>query len=251
MKFLIVGGTGLIGTKLMNNLRQKGHEVAAASPSRGVNTVTGEGLAQAMAGVQVVVDVSNSPSFEDKAVLEFFEASTRNLLAAEAAAGVGHHVALSVIGSDRLPASGYLRAKVAQEKLIKAASIPFTIVRATQFFEFIGSVANSATKGEEIRLPSALMQPIFSSDVAAALADIVVAKPLQGTIELAGPEAIPLDEITRQFLKANHDTRKVITDDRALYFGTPLNQRSLIPEGTARIGSTHFKDWLQHSAANP
>ncbi|MCI0535415.1 MAG: SDR family oxidoreductase [Verrucomicrobiales bacterium] len=247
MKLVIVGGTGLIGTKLVNNLRQQGHEVVAASPSRGINSLTGEGLAEALTGAQVVVDVTNSPSFEDKAVLDFFEASTRNLLAAEAAAGVGHHVALSVVGTDRLPASGYFRAKVAQEKLIKAAVIPFTIVRATQFFEFVGGIAHSASSGQAVRLPSALMQPILSDDVAAALANIAVATPLNGTVELAGPDPIPLDEVVRQFLKANRDPRTVITDDKALYFGTPLSERSLIPGANPRIGQTHFNDWLQRS----
>jgi uncharacterized protein YbjT (DUF2867 family) len=245
MKIVIIGGTGLIGTKLVNNLRQQGHEVLAASPSRGINSVTGEGLAQALAGAQVVVDVTNSPSFEDKAVLAFFEASTRNLLAAEAAAGVGHHVALSVVGADRLPASGYLRAKVAQEKLIKAAAIPFTILRATQFFEFVGGIADSATNGQVVRLPSALVQPILSDDVAAALAGIAVAKPLNGSVELAGPDPIPMDELVRQFLKAKGDPRTVVTDDKAHYFGTPLEERSLIPGKNPRIAQTHFNDWLQ------
>jgi uncharacterized protein YbjT (DUF2867 family) len=249
MKIVIIGGTGLIGTKLVNNLRKQGHEAVAASPSSGINSVTGEGLAEALTGAKVVVDVSNSPSFEEKAVLAFFEASTRNLLAAEVAAGVGHHVALSVVGSDRLPASGYLRAKVAQETLIKAAAIPFTIVRATQFFEFVGGIAQSATSGQVVRLPSALVQPILSDDVAAALADIAVAKPLNGTVELAGPDPIPMNEFVRQFLKANHDPRTVVTDDKAPYFGTPLAERSLIPGKNPRIGQAHFNDWLQRSAA--
>ena len=190
MKIVVIGGSGLIGKKLVNNLRQHGHEVVAASPSSGVNTVTGEGLAEALAGAQVVVDVANSPSCEDKAVLEFFETSGRNLLAAEAAAGVGHHVALSVVGTDRLLASGYFRAKMAQENLIKASPIPYTIVRATQFFEFVGGIAQSATDGQTVRLPPALMQPIVSDDVAAALADVAVEEPLNGTVELAGPEPI-------------------------------------------------------------
>ncbi|HTI70266.1 MAG TPA: SDR family oxidoreductase [Candidatus Limnocylindria bacterium] len=248
MKIVIIGGTGLIGTKLANNLRQLGHEVVAASPSRGINSVTGEGLAVALAGAQVVVDVSNSPSFEDRAVLAFFETSTRNLLAAETIAGVGHHVALSVVGSDRLPASGYLRAKMAQEGLIKASSIPYTIVRATQFFEFVGSIANSAMAGQAVRLPSALMQPMVSDDVAAALAPIAVAIPLNGTIEIAGPEAFPLDQLVRRYLSANRDPRTVITDDEAPYFGTPLDQRSLVPGEGARLGSTRFEEWLRRSA---
>ena len=216
MKIVVIGGSGLIGKKLVNNLRQRGHEVVAASPSSGVNTLTGEGLAEALAGAQVVVDVANSPSFEDKAVLEFFETSGRNLLAAEAAAGVGHHVALSVVGADRLPDSGYMRAKVAQEKLIKAAKIPYTIVRATQFFEFVGGIAQSATEGQTVRLPPALMQPIVSDDVAAALADVAVGEPLNGTVELAGPEPIRMDELVRRFLTANRDTRTVTTDAHAV-----------------------------------
>ncbi len=244
MKIVIFGGTGLIGTKLVNTLRQKGHEVVTASPSRGINSVTGEGLAAALVGAQVVVDVTNSPSFEDKAVLEFFETSTRNLLAAEVVAGVGHHIALSVVGSDRLPGSGYLRAKVAQEKLIQASPVPYTIVRATQFFEFVGSIANSATDGQTVRLPSALLQPVVSDDVAAALAGIAVADPLNRMVELAGPEAIPLDELVRKFLKANRDPRTVITDDKAHYFGTPLNLRSLVPGENPRLGTTHFEAWL-------
>src|SRR3954470_2643890 len=191
MKIVVIGGSGLIGKKVVTKLRQHGHEVVAASPSSGVNTVTGEGLAQALAGAQVVVDVANAPSWEDNAVLAFFETSGRNLLAAEAAAGVGHHVALSVVGTDRLLASGYFRAKVAQEKLIKASPIPYTIVRATQFFEFVGSIADSATDGQTIRLPSALIQPIVSDDVAAALASVAVAEPLNGMVDLAGPEAVP------------------------------------------------------------
>src|SRR5437867_3278636 len=247
MKIVIIGGTGLIGTKLVNNLGQQGHEVVAASPSRGINSVTGEGLAAALAGAQVVVDVSNSPSFEDKAVLEFFERSTRNLLAAEAVAGVSHHVALSVVGSERLPASGYLRAKVAQEKLIHASPVPYTIVRATQFFEFVGSIANAATDGQTVRLPSALTQPIVSDDVAAALTGVAVAEPLNRSVELAGPEAIPLDEVVRQFLKANRDHRTVITDDQATYFGTPLKQRSLVPGENSLLGPTHFEAWLRRS----
>lgn len=251
MKIVIIGGTGLIGAKVVNNLRQQGHEVVAASPSRGVNSVTGEGLAAALAGAQVVVDVSNAPSWEDKAVLEFFETSTRNLLSAEAAAGVRHHVALSVVGTDRLLASGYFRAKMAQEKLIQASLIPYTIVRATQFSEFVGGIANSATDGQTVRLPSALLQPIVSDDVAAALASVAVAAPLNAITELAGPDAFPLDEIVRKFLKANHDPRTVITDDQAPYFGIVLKQRSLVPDGTSpRLGATHFEAWLRRSTQN-
>lgn len=248
MKIVIIGGTGLIGTKLVSNLRQQGHEVVAASPSKGVNSVTGEGLAAALTGAQVIVDVSNAPSWEDNAVLEFFEKSTRNLLAQATAAGVRHYVALSVVGTDRLLASGYFRAKMAQEKLIQAASIPYTIVRATQFSEFVGGIANSATDGQTVHLPSALLQPIVSDDVAAALADVAVAAPLNSLIDIAGPEALPLDEIVRRYLKANQDPRTVITDDKATYFGILLKQRSLVPEGNARLGATSFDAWLRRSA---
>jgi uncharacterized protein YbjT (DUF2867 family) len=247
MKIVIIGGSGLIGKKLVNNLRQHGHQVVAASPSSGVNTLTGEGLAEALAGAQVVVDVANSPSFEDKAVLEFFETAGRNLLAAEATAGVGHHVALSVVGTDRLLASGYFRAKMAQENLIKASNIPYTILRATQFFEFVGAIAQSATDGESVRLPPALMQPIVSDDVAAALADVAVEKPLNGTVELAGPEPIRMDELVRRFLSANRDARKVTTDAHAGYFGTAVNDQSLTPGDNPRIGPTRFEDWLSRS----
>src|SRR5436189_3753761 len=206
MKIVVNGGSGLIGTKLVNNLRQRGHEVVAASPSSGVNSFTGEGLAEALNGAQVVVDVANAPSWEDKAVLEFFETSSRNLLAAEAAAGVKHHVALSVVGTERLLGSGYFRAKMAQEKLIKAAQIPYTIVRATQFFEFAGGIAQNATEGATVRLPSALMQPIAAADVAAALADVAVGEPTNGTLEIAGPEQIRQDEFIRKYLSATGDS---------------------------------------------
>jgi uncharacterized protein YbjT (DUF2867 family) len=245
MKIVIIGGTGLIGTKVVNNLRPQGHEVVAASPSRGINSVTGEGLAAALTGAHVVVDVTNAPSWEDKAVLEFFESSTRNLLAAEAAAGVGYHVALSVVGTDRFLASGYFRAKMAQEKLIRASAIPYTIVRATQFSEFVRGIADSATEGQTVRLPSALMQPIVSDDVAAAVASVAVSPPLNAVVDLAGPEAMPLDEIVRQFLRAIRDPRTVVTDEQATYFGIPLKQRSLVPEGNAwRLGGTRFETWL-------
>jgi len=249
MKIVVIGGSGLIGTKLVNNLRQRGHEVVAASPSSGVNTLTGEGVAKALEGAQVVVDVANSPSFEDKAVMEFFETSGRNLLAAEAATGVSHHVALSVVGADRLPASGYLRAKMAQENLIKASRIPFTIVRSTQFFEFVKGIAQSATEGQTVRLSPGLMQPIASGDVAAALTDVVVGKPMNGTVELAGPERIRMDEFVRRFLSATGDARKVTTDVHALYFGTELNDQSLVPGNNPRLGPTHYEDWLNRSTA--
>lgn len=247
MKIVVIGGSGLIGTKLVNKLRQLGHEVVAASPASGVNTITGEGLAQALAGAQVAVDVANSPSWEDKAVLEFFETSGRNLLAAEAAAGVGHHVALSVVGTDRLLASGYFRAKMAQENLIKASSIPYTIVRSTQFFEFVSGLAQLATEGQTVRLPAAMMQPIVSDDVAAALADIAVEEPLNGTVEVAGPERIRMDELVRQFLSAKGDARKVITDASALYYGINVNDQSLTPGENPRLGTTRFSDWLSRS----
>ena len=247
MKIVVIGGTGLIGTKLVNSLRKIGHEVVAASPRSGVNTITGEGLATALAGAQVVVDVANSPSWEDKAVLDFFETSGRNLLAAEAAAGVGHHIALSVVGTERLLASGYFRAKMAQETLIKASPVPYTIVRATQFFEFVGAIAQSATEGQTVRLSPALIQPIVSDDVAAALVPVVVGAPLNGTIELAGPEPIRLDELVRQFLSAHRDARKVTTDVHALYFGIELNDQSLTPGDNPRIGPTRFADWLSRS----
>ncbi len=245
MKIVVIGGTGLIGTKLVNVLNQQGHEVVAASPSRGINSVTGEGLATALTGAQVVVDVTNSPSWEDQAVLDFFTNSTRNLLAAEAVAGVRHHAALSVVGTERLLASGFFRAKDAQEKLIQSSPIPYTLVRATQFFEFVGSIANSATQDQNVRLPSALLQPILADDVAAALASIAVAEPLNRMIELAGPDAVPLDEVVRQFLKAKHDPRTVITDEKAAYFGISLKERSLVPDANPLLGVTHFADWLR------
>src|SRR6266446_86115 len=250
MKIVVIGGTGLIGSKVVEKLKQKGHEAIAAAPNTGVNTITGEGLKEAMAGAQGVIDLANSPSFEDKAVLEFFETSGRNLLAAEATAGVGHHIALSVVGTDRLQASGYFRAKMAQENLIKSSRIPYTIVRATQFFEFVGSIAQSATDGQTVRLPPALMQPIVSDDVAAALADIAVEQPLNGTIELAGPEPIRMDELVRRFLSANRDARKVTTDVHAGYFGTAVNDQSLTPGDNPRLGPTRFEDWLSRGQAH-
>jgi len=247
MKIVVIGGTGLIGTKLVNNLRERGHEVLAASPKSGVNTLTGEGLAEALKGAQVVVDVANSPSWEDKAVLDFFETSGRNLLAAEAAAAVKHHVALSVVGTDRLLASGYFRAKIAQENLIKTSGIPFTIVRSTQFFEFAGGIAKNATEGATVRLPSVLMQPIVSDDVAAALADVAVGEPLNGMAEIAGPEQIRQDELVREFLTATGDPRKVVTDANAGYYGIEVNDQSLVPGDNPRLGTTHFAEWLSRS----
>jgi uncharacterized protein YbjT (DUF2867 family) len=247
MKIVVIGGSGLIGTKLVNKLRERDHEVLAASPSSGVNTITGEGLAKALAGAQVVVDVANSPSWEDKAVLEFFETSGRNLLAAEAAAGVRHHVALSVVGTERLLESGYFRAKMAQEELIQASKIPYTIVRATQFFEFVNGIAQTATEGQTVRLPPALMQPIVSDDVAAALADVAIKAPVNGMVELAGPELIRQDELVRRFLSAKQDARQVVTDVHARYYGIELNDQSLTPGDNPRIGPTRFEDWLSRS----
>jgi uncharacterized protein YbjT (DUF2867 family) len=248
MKIVVIGGSGLIGSKLVNSLRERGHEVVAASPAAGVNTITGKGLAQALAGAQVVVDVANSPSFEDKAVLEFFETSGRNLLAAEAAAGVKHHVALSVVGTERLPDSGYLRAKMAQERLIKGSKIPYTIVHSTQFFEFLGGIAQSAGDGKTVRLSPAFVQPIAASDVAAALTDVVLGSPVNGTVEVAGPERMRLAELVQQFLIAKHDDRKVVADVHARYFGAELNDQSLVPGDDARIAPTHFEDWLAETS---
>jgi uncharacterized protein YbjT (DUF2867 family) len=249
MKIVVIGGSGLIGTKLVNKLRESGHEALAASPASGVNTITGEGLAEALAGAQVVVDVANSPSWEDKAVLEFFETSGRNLLAAEAAAGVRHHVALSVVGTERLLASGYFRAKMAQEKLIKASKIPYTIVRSTQFFEFVNGIAQSATDGQTVRLSPAFVQPIVSDDVAAALAEVTLGAPMNGTIEIAGPERIRLDELVRRFLSAKQDARQVVSDVHARYYGLELNDQSLTPGDNPRIAPTRFEDWLSRSVA--
>jgi uncharacterized protein YbjT (DUF2867 family) len=224
-----------------------GPEVVAASPSSGVNTLTGEGLAEALTDAQVVVDVANSPSFEDKAVLEFFETAGRNLLAAEATAGVGHHVALSVVGTDRLLASGYFRAKMAQENLIKASKIPYTILRSTQFFEFVGGIAQSGTVGQTVHLSPALVQPIVSDDVAAALAEVTLGTPVNGTVEIAGPERVRLDELVGRFLRATKDPREVVTDVQARYFGIELNDQSLTPGDNPRLGPTRFEDWLRRS----
>ena len=249
MKIVVIGGTGLIGSKLVQNLRERGHDALAAAPSTGVNSITREGLAQAMDGADIVVDVANAPSWEDQAVLDFFETSSRNLLAAEAAAGVRHHVALSIVGSERLPENGYFRAKVAQENLIKASGIPYTILRATQFFEFVGGIAQAATVGEEICLSPALIQPMASDDVVAALTEVTLATPVNGTVEVAGPEAMPLDELVRRFLRATQDTRKVVPDVHARYFGSVLDDQSLTPGQNPRLGTIRFEDWLGQSTA--
>jgi uncharacterized protein YbjT (DUF2867 family) len=248
MKIVVIGGTGLIGTKLVDRLRRKGHEVVAASPSSGVNTVTGEGLAAALAGAQVVADVTNSPSFEDEAVLEFFQASGRSLVSAEASAGVGHHVALSVVGTDRLPGSGYFRAKMAQEDLIRASAIPYTIVRATQFFEFLGAIAQSGAVGQTVRLSPALVQPIAADDVADALTAAALGNPVNGIVEIAGPERVGLHEIVGRFLGAAHDPRVVVPDVHAHYFGVELNDHSLVPGDAPHLGATRLEDWLNRLA---
>ena len=250
MKIVVIGGTGLIGSKLVSILRDKGHEVVAASPDSGVNAITGEGLADALAGAQVVVDVSNSPSFEDAAVLMFFETSTTNLLAAEARAGVGHHVALSIVGTDRVPDSGYLRAKVAQENLLKTSGRPYSILRSTQFFEFIPRIAQPDADGR-LRVSSALFQPILSSDVVTALADVTLSTPLNGTVEVGGPDQYRIDDLVRRVLRAIGDEREVLTDAHAQYFGAELDDQSLVPGPSARIGAMHFEDWLSASAERP
>jgi uncharacterized protein YbjT (DUF2867 family) len=244
MKIVVIGGSGLIGKKLVPILRGLGHEAVPASPSSGVNSLTGEGLAGALAGAGVVVDVTNAPSWEDAAVLDFFETSTRNLLAAEAAAGVGHHVALSVVGADRLPDSGYMRAKVAQERLIAAGTVPYTILRATQFFEFLGGIAGPGADGDTVRLPTAPMQPLAADDVAAALAEVAVEAPVNGIVELAGPESLPIAAFVGRSLAASGDPRTVVADPQARYFGAALDDRGLNPGHNPRVGPTRFEDWL-------
>jgi uncharacterized protein YbjT (DUF2867 family) len=248
MKIVVIGGTGLIGSKLVKKLREHGHEAVAASPNTGVNSVTGEGLADALKGASVVVDVTNSPSWEDAAVLKFFETSTRNLLAHEAASGVGHHVALSVVGTERLLESGFFRAKLAQENLIKASSIPYSIVRATQFFEFVKQIVDSSTVGNQVRLPPALIQPMAADDVAGAMARIATNSPLNGAVEIGGPEQFRLDELARLELAARQDPREVISDPRARYVGIAVSERALVPGGNAQLGEAHFEDWLNQSA---
>ena len=247
MKIVVIGGTGLIGSKLVTKLREHGHDVVPASPNSGVNTLTGEGLAEVLEGADVVVDVSNSPSFEDAAVLEFFETSTRNLLAAEAAAGVGHHVALSVVGTDRLSESGYFRGKIAQEELIKGASIPYSIVHATQFFEFIKSIADAATDGDTVRLAPVLIQPMAAEDVASAVGRVSVGSPVNGIVEVAGPQEFRLDELIRLGLSARQDPREVIADPEARYFGARLGERTLLPGDQAQVGETELDAWLSQS----
>jgi len=244
MKIVIIGGTGLIGKKLVTILSGQGHEVVAASPSSGVNSLTGEGLAQAFAGASVVVDVTNSPSWEDAAVMEFFDTSTRNLLAVERAAGVRHHVALSVVGADRMPDSGYMRSKVNQESLIKAGGIPYSIVRATQFFEFLGGIAESGAEGDTVRLSTAPMQPMAAADVAAALADVAIGAPVNATVEVAGPEATSIAEFVRRFLAASGDKRTVIADPQALYYGAKMGSLGIAPGANPRLGPTRFETWI-------
>ena len=249
MKIVVIGGTGLIGSKTVKILRDAGHEVAAASPGTGVNTVTGEGLAEALIGTQVVLDLANSPSFEDKAVLEFFETSGRNLLAAEAAAGVAHHVALSVVGTERLQESGYFRGKLVQEKLIKASGIPYTIVHSTQFFEFLSGIAKSGVEGDIVRLSPAYVQPIASDDVATVMADVALAEPVNGTIEIVGPERVRLSELVARYFKATNDPREVMSDVEARYFGAKLDDRSLVPGADPRLGAIGFEEWFRRSQA--
>jgi uncharacterized protein YbjT (DUF2867 family) len=247
MTIVVIGGTGLIGSKTVAILRQAGHEVVAASPKRGVNTITGDGLKQAMAGAQVVIDLSNAPSFDPKAVLEFFETSGRNLLAAEAAAGIRHHVTLSIVGTDRVPDQGYFRAKVAQEKLIEASGIPYTIIRSTQFLEFLGGIADASTDGSVVGLAPSLFQPIAADDVAAIVAEVALANPRNGIAEIAGPERAPFNEIVARYLKAVGDPRKVVTDPEARYFGGRLEEKSLVPFGEARLGHLNLEEWLRRS----
>src|ERR1700730_11169416 len=249
MKIVVIGGTGLIGAKTVAILRQGGHEAVAASPKSGINTITGEGLKEAMAGAQVVIDLANSPSFEDKAVLEFFETSGRNVLAAEAAAGVRHHVALSIVGTDRTPENGYFRAKIAQEKLIEASGIPYTIIRATQFLEFLGTIAATSADGNLVRLSPGLFQPIAADDVAAIVADVALAAPRSGIVDIAGPERAPFNEIIARYLKAVGDPREVVSDPEARYWGGRVEQYSLVPLGEARLGRIGLDEWLRRSQA--
>jgi uncharacterized protein YbjT (DUF2867 family) len=249
MKIVVIGGSGLIGSKLVSELRADSHEAVAASPASGVDTLTGRGLDDALDGATVVVDVANSPSFEDAAVLEFFQTSTRNLLAAEAAAGTTHHVALSVVGAERLSESGYFRAKNAQERLIEGASIPYSIVHSTQFFEFLDRIVDAASDGNTVRVAPVLIQPIAAADVAHALADVVVGQPVNGVVEIAGPEQFRIDELARQTLAERHDPREVVTDPHARYFDAELHERTLVPSAGARLAETRLDDWLDRSTA--
>jgi uncharacterized protein YbjT (DUF2867 family) len=248
MKIVVIGGTGLIGSKTVAILRRGGHEVVAASPNTGVNTITGEGIKEALAGAGVVIDLANSPSFEDKAVLEFFETSERNLLPEEAKAGVGHHVALSIVGTDRSD-NGYFRAKVAQENLIKSSGIPYTIIRSTQFMEFLGAIAASSADGNRVRISPGLFQPIAADDVAAIVAEVALAPPRNGVVEIAGPERAPFNEFVARDLKATGDPREVVIDPEARYFGGRVEERSLVPLGEARLGHIDLDEWLRHSQA--
>ena len=248
MKIVVIGGTGLIGTKVVASLAERGHDAVPASPVTGVNTLTGAGLAEALAGAAVVVDVSNSPSFEDAAVLEFFETSTRNILGADAAAGVGHHVALSIVGADRMPESGYIRAKIAQEKLIKSSSIPYSILRATQFFEFADRIAADATDGATVRVPAALIQPMAADDVAAAVCTAALAVPLDGTVEIAGPEPLRFEDFIREALSTTEGDRAVLADPQVRYYGARLSEDTLLPGRGAQLGATRFDTWLSRQA---
>jgi len=245
MKIVVIGGTGLIGSKVVKDLRARGHTVVAASPTSGVNTMTGEGLKEALSGANVVVDLANSPSFEDAPVLEFFQTSGRNLFAAEAATGVRHHVALSVVGTDRLAQSGYFRGKIAQEKLIRESGVPYTIVRSTQFFEFLGGIVQAGTDGDTVRLSAAWFQPIASDDVAAAVADFAVGAPCNGVVEIAGPERVRLADMVQRFLAANHDPRKAVEDPTVGYFGAQLQDDALVPGANARLGTVSFDAWFK------
>jgi uncharacterized protein YbjT (DUF2867 family) len=248
MKIVVIGGTGLIGSKLVRKLRADGHDPLAASPDTGVDIITGQGLAEALRGAEVVVDVSNAPDWDDAAVMEFFQTSARNIIAAETAAGTGHHVVLSVVGTERLQGSGYFRAKLAQEETLKAAPVPCTILRATQFFEFVGRIADSGTRDGTVLLPPVLFQPEAADDVAAALADIAEKPPVNGTVELGGPERFRLDDLVRSFLSATGDPRQVVTDAHAPYYGIEIDERALVPGDNSRLGTTRFADWLSHSA---
>jgi uncharacterized protein YbjT (DUF2867 family) len=250
MKIVVIGGTGLIGSKLVNKLREHGHEAVAASPNTGVNTLTAEGLTEVLKGASVVVDVSNSPSWEDAAVLKFFETSTRNLLTYEAAAGVGHHVALSVVGTDQLSESGYFRAKIVQEKLIKESPLPYTIVQATQFFEFLKGIADISIVDDKVHLPPVLFQPMAAEDVASAMAKVALGPPMNGIVEIAGPEQFRLDELVRRRLATLNDSREVIPDPKALYSGAKVSERTLVPGNNARLGETRFETWLTQSAGS-